>query len=201
MLQNRNICFIIRTIFYNEPITLREVSRVARCSVSKTSRSIKKLIAKDMVSVEVKGRSYLISTSLNNPLVKYAILQEETGYTKLTFSRYPELFEKLKDIDGKILLIFGSHAEHNADDLSDVDILTIDGNGPFNVSSKKIKKMLEIVLFMDIPRKEEIGQIKSAIELIDNRLSRWREYWIPYKDLNDKVKEQDRKWARKIIGL
>ena len=33
------------------------------------------------------------------------------------------------------------------------------------------------------------------------RIDRWKSYWVPYNDLADHVKEHDRVWARKVLGI
>lgn len=31
------------------------------------------------------------------------------------------------------------------------------------------------------------------------RLGRWLDYWVPFAELDEEVKEKDRAWARKIL--
>lgn len=39
------------------------------------------------------------------------------------------------------------------------------------------------------------------IETQKARLARWESYWVDYDELSEKVKEQDREYARKTIEL
>lgn len=40
-----------------------------------------------------------------------------------------------------------------------------------------------------------------APEVSEERRKRWEKYWIPYSELSEEVKEQDRKYARKVLSL
>ena len=37
-------------------------------------------------------------------------------------------------------------------------------------------------------------------EVSDERKKRWQKYWVPYEDLSEDVKEQDRVYARKVLN-
>jgi hypothetical protein len=40
-----------------------------------------------------------------------------------------------------------------------------------------------------------------AHEVSAERRRRWETAWVPYRDLPEEVKEQDRAWARRVLGL
>ena len=35
----------------------------------------------------------------------------------------------------------------------------------------------------------------------EERRKRWEQYWVPYSDLPEDVKESDRRWARRILEI
>lgn len=41
--------------------------------------------------------------------------------------------------------------------------------------------------------------IAEKESLSEERVNRWKQYWVPYGELTDDVKEHDRVWARKVI--
>lgn len=144
MFQIYNMCFILRTIFYNDPLTLRDTGRLSKCSLSKTSRIVKELERKKLIKISVKGRSYLLYPNLENEFLKFELLKEEISYTTKILEKYPFLLERLKNVRGKIILIFGSHAACEATELSDIDILVINGKCEhgFNLSLNEFRKLL-----------------------------------------------------------
>jgi hypothetical protein len=40
-----------------------------------------------------------------------------------------------------------------------------------------------------------------APEVSPERRARWEACWVPYAELPDAVKEQDREWARKVLAV
>ena len=46
-----------------------------------------------------------------------------------------------------------------------------------------------------------VKQLEKGEKLSTKRLERWKNEWRPYAELNNDVKEYDRKWARKVMKL
>ena len=59
-----------------------------------------------------------------------------------------------------------------------------------------IEKLIELI-DVDSLSQEDVQFIETQKE----RLARWESYWVDYDELSEKVKEQDRKYARKIIQM
>ena len=61
------------------------------------------------------------------------------------------------------------------------------------------------VLENDVKCFEEKGvENKEAIEILEktkNRLKTWKSLWVPYDELSEEMKEEDRIYARKILNL
>ena len=43
--------------------------------------------------------------------------------------------------------------------------------------------------------------ISSKEKLSPERLARWKKLYIPYAELSEEMKEEDRKWARKSLAI
>lgn len=62
--------------------------------------------------------------------------------------------------------------------------------------SKELKEIHDIA--------GEFNGASSCIEiqdLIEIRLNRWNKLWIPYNELSEEMKESDREYARKVLGV
>jgi len=54
----------------------------------------------------------------------------------------------------------------------------------------------------DLEHEQWIEWSKSvAPEVSETRKERWKKYWIPYSDLTEEVKDQDRKYAKKVLKI
>lgn len=43
--------------------------------------------------------------------------------------------------------------------------------------------------------------VATKEKLSDGRIMRWHSFWIPYSQLNEEIKDSDRKYANKIIDM
>lgn len=43
--------------------------------------------------------------------------------------------------------------------------------------------------------------ISSKENISEERLKRWKTLYVPYDDLSEEMKEEDRKWARKVVKI
>jgi hypothetical protein len=43
--------------------------------------------------------------------------------------------------------------------------------------------------------------IETEPDISEERRARWQQYFVPYENLTDEVKEHDRVWARKVIEV
>lgn len=58
--------------------------------------------------------------------------------------------------------------------------------------ARELERVIELI---------ETHDEEGAVELLKKRLSGWEQYWIPYVELSDEVKEFDRLWARKVLAV
>lgn len=44
-------------------------------------------------------------------------------------------------------------------------------------------------------------RIMETEPISEERRQRWQKYMVPYAELSEEVKEQDREWARKVLAI
>ncbi|MDO5849286.1 MAG: hypothetical protein Q4P18_07110 [Methanobrevibacter sp.] len=66
--------------------------------------------------------------------------------------------------------------------------------------AKDMDKLLDIANIASVYNYTTDEQGKLIIKQ-DERLERWKTLWIPYNDLDEKIKESDRVYARKVFEL
>jgi hypothetical protein len=65
--------------------------------------------------------------------------------------------------------------------------------------SKTVSKQLrEVLSLLENPEGSDLEQSRKILQ---NRLDRWEKNWVPYSELSEEVKDQDREWAEKMIDL
>lgn len=62
--------------------------------------------------------------------------------------------------------------------------------------SGDLKKYVEILSKCD-----DMYPVQEVIRLINDRISRWEKFWVPYNELEDEIQEYDRIWARKAMAI
>jgi hypothetical protein len=66
-----------------------------------------------------------------------------------------------------------------------------------NVSDNNLLEKLA-----EIEHEQWMAWSKSvAPEVSKGRKDRWRKLWVPYSKLSDEMKEEDRKYARKVLKI
>lgn len=44
-------------------------------------------------------------------------------------------------------------------------------------------------------------QVADEEDISEERIERWRQYWVEYEELNEDVKDHDREWADHVLDI
>lgn len=70
------------------------------------------------------------------------------------------------------------------------------------ISENMKKKIIEELAELEHEQWEEWSKdISEKENLSKDRLNRWKKYWVNYDKLDEDVKEDDRKWAEKVLKI
>lgn len=74
--------------------------------------------------------------------------------------------------------------------------------GPTVTRDEGREELLEALAALEHEQWMEWSQNIAASESISAaRRDRWEDYWVPYDELDEEVKDHDRKWARKVLAV
>lgn len=66
--------------------------------------------------------------------------------------------------------------------------------------SKDLSSLLAIIEKLDDDSMSRLSdEDKAIVSEVNAKLERWSDFMVPYSDLSEEVKEQDRVYARKIL--
>jgi len=142
MVQNRdNIYFeIILTLLKNES-HLRGIAKQLSESHSTVLRKLEKLLGENVLDFRIEGRNKVFFIKKNLQAKSYVFNAERYKLIKL-INEYPELSiiieDILKEVEEKIVVLFGSYAKFIAKKDSDIDVYV-------ETRSRKVKENIESV--------------------------------------------------------
>lgn len=140
MVQNKtNMGLEIILVLIRERGHLRGIARKLNQSHSTVSRRINELLNENVVDYRMEGKNKIFSLKSNLQARNYVYSAERYKLAKL-LNKYPHLGvifdEVLKNVQSKIIVLFGSYAKFSAKPGSDIDIY-------IDTSEEKAKRKAE----------------------------------------------------------
>jgi predicted nucleotidyltransferase len=163
---------ILKYLATNSGTSLYEsqIAKHAKTSTGATNESLKKLLKKDMVSLEKKGNMNFYSANIENPLVKQFKISQ-------TIASLSGLINKLKPVAKRIVL-FGSCAEGIDTIDSDIDLAAIsqDEQAARKIikKGKKLSREIQALLFTTNDFMSLAKTDKPLYERIQKGIILWR---------------------------
>jgi len=113
---------------YNRRIYGRQI--VGKVSISQKwiASTLKKMEANDILLSKIEGKQKYYSLNLRSPVMKSFLLEAENENSKVFQQKNPKINLAMKEIDGKIICIFGSYARGAEKKTSDTDLFVVDGS-------------------------------------------------------------------------
>ncbi len=116
--------------------TMHELSRLLNIPYASFYRTVQQM--KDLLIIEVVGKSKIIKLNINNPVVKAHLIvasdEERKAYLKKQLI-IRKIANELKT--GDVVVLFGSYAKGKQTEKSDIDILVINKDGKKSISFSK----------------------------------------------------------------
>jgi predicted nucleotidyltransferase len=124
----------------NESFTLHELSNLVNIPYTSFYRIVKDM--DDLVNIEIKGKSKLISIKWNEITKAYLIIA--SFEEKKEFIKKNQIIKRIEEKAKDITLIFGSYAKGKETKKSDVDIIIINKRGERNLRFSDLELLYDI---------------------------------------------------------
>jgi len=127
---------------HNRRFTMHELSKLASIPYASFYRTVQRM--KDVLDVEIVGRSKTVSLKMNNPVVKAHLTVSSDEERKEFLQKQPII----KKISGELstkdaVILFGSYAKGKETEKSDIDLLIINEEGKKSLSFSKYEVLFK----------------------------------------------------------
>ncbi len=112
---------------YNRKIYGRQIIGKVPMSQKWIATTLKKMETSDILLSKLEGKQKYYSVNLRNPLMKSFLLEAEIEKSKDFLQKNIKINLALKEVESKILCVFGSYAKGSQKRGSDIDIFVVDG--------------------------------------------------------------------------
>lgn len=126
----------------NHSFTMHEFSKLIKVPYATFYRTIQEM--KDLVRIQIVGKSKSISLNTENPAIKSYLTISSDEEKKEFLKKQPIINKIASELDTKdIVLLFGSYAKGNERAYSDMDMLIINKNGKKTISFSKYELLFK----------------------------------------------------------
>jgi predicted nucleotidyltransferase len=123
-----------------ETFTLHELSKLVNIPYTSFHRTIKEM--KDLVNIEVKGKSKLISIKWNEITRSYLTIA--SFEEKKEFTEKHHIIKRIEEKAKDITIIFGSYAKGAETKQSDIDMIIINKKGERNARFSDLEMLFDV---------------------------------------------------------
>lgn len=148
---------------WGKNFTMHELSKLLHIPYASFYRTVQNM--KDILNIEVIGKSKVIKLNFKNPVIK-AYLTISSDEEKKEFLKNQPIIRKIvNELETKdIVILFGSYAKKKQRENSDIDILIINKNGKKSISFSKYELLYKKKINPLFVTKKEFKEMLKAKE-------------------------------------
>lgn len=122
--------------------TMNELSKLTKIPYATFYRTVQEI--KDLIRIQTIGKSKVISLNTENPAIKSYLIISSDEEKKDFLKKQPVINKIVSELQIKeMMILFGSYAQGNEKESSDIDILIINKNGEKTISFSKYELLFK----------------------------------------------------------